>query len=641
MTRAPARAGLAMCAALLGFEPAAAREPGRGSAGEPVRPVLRVETAAQPFGVLDKAIPGGSVVTNPAGERRVIVPGRHRPEIWKIGDGGEVLDTGYFVPTGVAGRVRVEWEKSAPAEWGEPAVGVLPWKATAERFSAFRLTDSLVARGEATGLPYFGRDAVAFRFRAAGVLEAALEDGGTVPGRWWWSRGRLHLEVEGLEDIATYEWRALAARVGWTEDTVSPALAGPAVRPLAAARGRTPRPRSLPGAAACPREVLARLLGSAAERSDVVSALAIEKETLALCAERQALVVEIARMERLLGEAAGRDRESGNAAKPARSVAQLAAAGAASARRAPAPPEEAAAPSPRGPAAGKTPGERGVSGAPVPVASASERGGPARAAPTRRYSWFSLLGMPGRMLAGVTDGSRSWFVAEGDRLPGGARVERISGKPPGVRIAGLGLLPWTGHSPAAAAGAAAKPVLRPGRAPAAGERAPAAGAAPAAIAGKARGVDGDTLEIGGTRVRLWGIDAPEIRQTCRAGGRAWNCGGLAAAALRARSTDLRCEPRGRDRYGRALAVCFEGADDINAWLVSEGWALAYRRYSEAYVAFEEEARRKGRGMHRGAFVAPWDWRRGKRLEAAAAETGEGGAGGEPELPPLPDAEGGR
>ena len=292
MTRALAGTGLMICAALLCWAP-----PG---AEAEAPPELRVEAGGQPYG-RTTTFRSGAVVLDPEGRRRVMVSGRHRPEIWKIGDDGEVPDTGYFVSTGTAGRVRVEWERSPPAEWREVSSGVLPWKATGERFAAFRLTDWLVARDEPTGLPYFGRDAVAFRFRAAGILEAALEDGGTVPGRWWWSRGRLHLEIEGLKDIATYEWRALADRVGWTGDIEAPALAGPAVRPLAAARGRTP-PRSLPGAAACPREVLARLLGSAAERGDVVSALAIEKETLALCAERQALVVEIARMERLLGE---------------------------------------------------------------------------------------------------------------------------------------------------------------------------------------------------------------------------------------------------------------------------------------------------------------------------------------------------
>ena len=92
-----------------------------------------------------------------------------------------------------------------------------------------------------------------------------------------------------------------ADRVGWSPELKSPVAAGPSVRPFAVTGGRAPPSRSLPGAAAaCPRDVLARLLASATERSDVVSALAIEKETLELCAERQGLVVNIVQLDRQL-----------------------------------------------------------------------------------------------------------------------------------------------------------------------------------------------------------------------------------------------------------------------------------------------------------------------------------------------------
>lgn len=104
----------------------------------------------------------GSVVVNPKGERRVIVSGRHRPEIWKTGPDGAVLDTGYFVSTGVPGRIGVEWEKSERVVWEEPTLGVLPWSGTDERFDAFRLSDWLVSRQAAVGLPYFGRESVGF-----------------------------------------------------------------------------------------------------------------------------------------------------------------------------------------------------------------------------------------------------------------------------------------------------------------------------------------------------------------------------------------------------------------------------------------------------------------------------------------------
>jgi endonuclease YncB( thermonuclease family) len=73
-----------------------------------------------------------------------------------------------------------------------------------------------------------------------------------------------------------------------------------------------------------------------------------------------------------------------------------------------------------------------------------------------------------------------------------------------------------------------------------------------------------------------------------------------------------CEQHEVDRYGRIVAVCRAGGEDLNAWLVSQGGALAYRHYSTAYVDEEDVARAAQLGIWRGAFTAPWDWRRGRR-----------------------------
>ena len=137
----------------------------------------------------------------------------------------------------------------------------------------------------------------------------------------------------------------------------------------------------------------------------------------------------------------------------------------------------------------------------------------------------------------------------------------------------------------------------------------------AQLTGNATIADGDTLRVGTTRVRLHGIDAPELAQTCRARGREWPCGRQAAAALRNRIAGGRvhCEERDRDAYGRIVAVCRAGGGDVNAWMANEGWALAYRRYSRDYVQHERAAQAAGRGIWRGDFVMPWDWRRGARL----------------------------
>ena len=147
------------------------------------------------------------------------------------------------------------------------------------------------------------------------------------------------------------------------------------------------------------------------------------------------------------------------------------------------------------------------------------------------------------------------------------------------------------------------------------------------VSGRARVIDGDSLKIGGTRVRLFGIDAPERGQSCQTGGELWICGGLARVRLEERISGRKvvCEEKDRDRYGRIVAVCRAGGEDLNAWMVSEGWALAYRRYSEAYVDVEAGAKAARLGVWRGEFVAPWDWRRGKRLEGAVRSKGRDAA----------------
>ena len=140
------------------------------------------------------------------------------------------------------------------------------------------------------------------------------------------------------------------------------------------------------------------------------------------------------------------------------------------------------------------------------------------------------------------------------------------------------------------------------------------------ITGPARVIDGDTLDIAGQRIRLHGIDTPEKAQTCRIEGVPWACGVAAWGVLvqLVAGKDVRCETRDVDRYGRTVAVCSADGQDINAAMVAQGWALAYRQFSDDYVAQEGEAQKDGLGMWQGRFVAPWDWRRGDRLVAVPA-----------------------
>jgi endonuclease YncB( thermonuclease family) len=138
------------------------------------------------------------------------------------------------------------------------------------------------------------------------------------------------------------------------------------------------------------------------------------------------------------------------------------------------------------------------------------------------------------------------------------------------------------------------------------------------IVGKPRVVDADTLDFSGRLVRLYGIDALEIDQDCGAEGRYWACGKEArwAALDRLSPHWLTCVVTGSTNDGMTMAVCYlagVGQYDVNAWLVEQGWALADRDATDAYVAAEDAARRAGRGLWRGTFVPPWDWRAGRRL----------------------------
>ena len=135
------------------------------------------------------------------------------------------------------------------------------------------------------------------------------------------------------------------------------------------------------------------------------------------------------------------------------------------------------------------------------------------------------------------------------------------------------------------------------------------------VTGKARVIDGDTIEVGSERVRLHGIDAPETRQTCTADGKEWACGREATFALAYEVGHhwVTCRGNRRDRYRRLIAVCYVGPYDLGERMVRNGWALAYRWYSMDYVDEEAEARQARAGMWRGEFVPPWKWRRGTRL----------------------------
>lgn len=128
--------------------------------------------------------------------------------------------------------------------------------------------------------------------------------------------------------------------------------------------------------------------------------------------------------------------------------------------------------------------------------------------------------------------------------------------------------------------------------------------------GEATAIDGDTIDFGGQRIRLFGIDAVEANQTCERNGETWNCGQEATAALRGilERRSLQCERRDVDRYGRVVAVCLAGGHDLSQAMVQMGLAVALPKFSQDYVGFERNARSRGIGIWAGDFQMPANFR---------------------------------
>jgi endonuclease YncB( thermonuclease family) len=136
---------------------------------------------------------------------------------------------------------------------------------------------------------------------------------------------------------------------------------------------------------------------------------------------------------------------------------------------------------------------------------------------------------------------------------------------------------------------------------------------PASLSGQARAVDGDTLRMGESRIRLIGLDAVELDQTCtNSGGAQWACGREARSFLDRLSEDsvTTCAAEGHDRYRRVLARCRANDADIGEQIVRAGWAVAELEYGVALA----EARLNGRGIWAGRFDDPADWRRNHGAE---------------------------
>jgi endonuclease YncB( thermonuclease family) len=140
------------------------------------------------------------------------------------------------------------------------------------------------------------------------------------------------------------------------------------------------------------------------------------------------------------------------------------------------------------------------------------------------------------------------------------------------------------------------------------------------ISGFAKVVDGDTIKINSKKIRLYGIDAPEKKQKCKktyltisfmSFTKDYMCGELSTQKLikKINKQKLNCNILDVDRYKRLIGECFKRNINLNSWMVSNGYAVAYRKYSKKYVSDEINAKNNKLGIWQGKFEMPWDYRR--------------------------------
>ena len=153
----------------------------------------------------------GHVLENPARARLVLALGPERDELWRLDGGDDVADTAVLLPTADGAGIAVQWERLPRRQdyrLGDP----FPLRPTGERYGAFLLMDRLIGGDRPLALPFGDRGEMAVRFAPDGTVVAASEDGDGIGGRWWWSRGDLHVALDGASETSAYPWRALAAR---------------------------------------------------------------------------------------------------------------------------------------------------------------------------------------------------------------------------------------------------------------------------------------------------------------------------------------------------------------------------------------------------------------------------------------------
>ena len=123
-------------------------------------------------------------------------------------------------------------------------------------------------------------------------------------------------------------------------------------------------------------------------------------------------------------------------------------------------------------------------------------------------------------------------------------------------------------------------------------------------------IDGDTIHIGSKKYRFSGIDTPEMKQTCKKDNQIVMCGVIARDALvkKINKQQVNCKEEEIDRYKRIVAECFVNNESLSKYLVRNGHAVAYRRYSMKFVEDEDYAKKNKLGLWSMSFDYPWDYR---------------------------------
>ncbi|RPG95134.1 MAG: thermonuclease family protein [Candidatus Pelagibacter sp. TMED263] len=140
------------------------------------------------------------------------------------------------------------------------------------------------------------------------------------------------------------------------------------------------------------------------------------------------------------------------------------------------------------------------------------------------------------------------------------------------------------------------------------------------IIGLPKVIDGDSIHIKSYKIRLEGIDAPEISQKCKKPylqiifftfQKDYYCGQVSKKKLiqKIGNKSVKCILLGKDRYKRYLAKCFKGTINLNKWMVRSGYAIAYRKYSKIYIPDENFAKEEKLGLWGGSFIKPEKWRK--------------------------------